>query len=302
MSYNTYDRFQGCWWGATVAQSLLVQLARTQTSDLYSQPWLVQRQKIATMLLERSAENLQKFVTNLPRSTTALQHNSSLLSWLPLIISPPNRSIVDLKKILDRQSSAELAEISVSRNILSWEYLLTTALNARLDLITQKQIIREVDKHQPVSLLAAKLKLVLEAIAKGKSLNLIVEQLSAIKELESSAIALAWYCFATTPEDFQLSVRRAALVPPELAWLAITLTGTLSGAYNGMAEISASSRDEPHQELEHRLCQELFADWLGILNYRDDRTYNPNLDAIAPTRVIQARQNLKIISQISTSK
>lgn len=307
MSYNTYDRFQGCWWGATIAQ-ILAKSNKSPTSDLYSQPWLIERQKLAVMLLEqKSAGSLQKFVADLPQPTNALQHNSSLLSLLPLIIFTPTQPTVGLREMLESKlhSADELAKIGVSRDILRWQYLLTTVLNARFALITQKQIIEEVDKYHPVSVLSAKLRLVLEAIAKGSSLNLIVKQLSTMKESESSAIALAWYCFATTPLDFQLSVRRAALVPSKLAWLTTTLTGTLSGAYNGMAEISAySCRDEQNQEhLEHRLCQNLFADWLGILNYQSsDRAYNPNLDAIAPTRVIQPRQNLKIISQISTLK
>ena len=307
MPHNQYDRFQGCWWGAIVAQSSIERFSIEPQISNYSQPWLAQRQKLATMLLERelSVLNLQK-LADLPPSNTALQHNSSLLSFLPSIVFFPDDPIVGLRKMLDWQNTAdEQAKIEISQYILVWEYLLTTVLNDRFKPNAHKRVIEEVIKRHPQPELLAKLTLVSEAIKNGSSLNLVVKQLSTMKEHESSAIALAWYCFATTPQDFKLSVRRAIRVPSKLAWLVTALTGTLSGAYNGMAEISAYSRQDMQnqKELEQHLCEKLFADWLGILNYDShDLAHNPNLNAIALTRIIQPRQSLKIISQVSNLK
>lgn len=55
-------------------------------------------------------------------------------------------------------------------------------------------------------------------------------------------IAIACYCFLSTPEDFSLSIRRAVLTPqPEVTTV---LVGILSGAYNGLRGMPLSWYDE----------------------------------------------------------
>jgi ADP-ribosylglycohydrolase len=58
---------------------------------------------------------------------------------------------------------------------------------------------------------------------------------------ESASVALAFYCFLSTPEDIRLSVMRAvrAGVEPMLTGM---LTGALSGAYNSTAGMPAAWR------------------------------------------------------------
>ena len=300
MYHNTYDRIRGSWWGAIVAQSQIERLSAEPQLDLYSQPWLIQRQKVATLLLKRELSSL-----DLEQLIADLQHNSSLLSLLPAIALTPDKPILQLKNIVKRNLElvSKPSEIAINQNVLGWNYLLTSALHHKLDLIAQKRVIEEVIEHHLESSgwLADKLSLVVRGIENGSSLGLIIEQLLPLKDRTSTAIALAWYCFVTTPEDFGLSIKRASLVTTNLTRSIVLLTGTLSGAYNGMAEISAYGRADvknPKEQLEEYLCQKLFQDWLGILSYeQQNQFYNPNLDAIAMPGVIQLRQSLKIISQ-----
>ncbi|NJL52707.1 MAG: hypothetical protein HC930_11730, partial [Hydrococcus sp. SU_1_0] len=150
--------------------------------------------------------------------------------------------------------------------------------------------------------------LVLRAIQSGSSLTHVLEQLASKDQPSATAIALAWYCFATTPHDFKLSVTRATRIESDQGWLITALTATLSGAYNGMALISQSWSVNPEQDpeaesngqLENQLLTKLFKSWLGIYATEgDSESYNLKLNAIALPKVIQPRQKLKIISQSS---
>lgn len=115
-------------------------------------------------------------------------------------------------------------------------------------------------------------------IEKNSQPNSIVNPLTFIP------IALAFYCFLSTPEDLRLSVVRAArcgIAGP----LTCALTGALSGAYNGAAAIpvewrqALSNAGEPRSATEGpessiwgtgsdakivELANHLFAVWAGV--------------------------------------
>jgi ADP-ribosylglycohydrolase len=71
--------------------------------------------------------------------------------------------------------------------------------------------------------------------AKNSPINSIVNPVTFIP------IAIAFYCFLSTPEDFRLSVIRAARCGIA-EQITCTLTGALSGAYNGAATIPVEWR------------------------------------------------------------
>jgi hypothetical protein len=313
MHFNTYDRFCGSWWGSIIGQSIV-----DQSVNVFTQLWLLERRKIAEIL--PAQESSITDLTNLTYlfSSTAptdqldnLKYNSNLLSLLPLIIFKTDEQ--DLRHKLREKHNLKSADfpgnISPSQDVLIWSYLLSTALNSRsggLALKTVSTVMEEIFNHHqmPKSSLTDKLRLVFSAIQSGSSLTQVVEQLSP-KE-PSSAIALAWYCFATTPHNFKLSVIRAARIDSHQGWLITALTATLSGAYNGMALISQSWRANPEQDSEtksnwqseNQLLSKLFRSWLGIYQTEgDSESYHHQLDAIALPQIIQPRQKLKIISQ-----
>lgn len=106
----------------------------------------------------------------------------------------------------------------------------------------------------------------------GVSLKTAVKELTAGSSGYMASIALAFYCFLSTREDFRLSVLRAARTDKD-PLLTCILTGTLSGAYNSTAGILlpwqisryASVQEpvqEPVQEMV-KLGDRLFAAWSG---------------------------------------
>ncbi|WP_250126136.1 ADP-ribosylglycohydrolase family protein [Chroococcidiopsis sp. CCMEE 29] len=117
----------------------------------------------------------------------------------------------------------------------------------------------------------------------------------------SSAIALAFYCFLSTLEDFRLSTIRAACksVQPRLT---SAITGALSGAYNSTSGIPASVRLELFRtdtqlagsgmtaETEMlELSDSLVAVWSGVYDQANHEAELTQIAAIAAPRTIRLR-------------
>ena len=316
-SYNTYDRFLGSWWGSILGQGLVQQPA-SSPEHIFAQPWLLKRRQVAKTLLESALRwsdtnfvgDQQSCVPNDQQPGVA-KHNSNLLSLLPLIIFciSEQNSLLKITPEHNLKLAKLIPEDLVSPDILSWCYLLTAALNIRLpnsrsestaNILDVAELIQ--DKQLLESPVGKKLTLVSQGVKQGISLNSLKEKLSAKNDLQATAIALSWYCFITTPQDFNLSIRRAALSEHSLAWLTTALTGTLSGAYNGMARISLAWRtkkeSQQNADLENQLFQKLFQSWSGVYGVEGNHTtYNSHLEAIALPQIIQSRSTLNIISQ-----
>jgi ADP-ribosylglycohydrolase len=105
-----------------------------------------------------------------------------------------------------------------------------------------------------------------------------------------TSIALAFYCFLYTPEDFRLCVTRAALTGYQSQTTA-ALTGALAGVYNSIIGIPVAWRLAANQISTgvQRLqrADGLFAVWSGVYNVSDSDQYQ--LAAVAAPRVIQPR-------------
>ncbi|NES23015.1 MAG: ADP-ribosylglycohydrolase family protein [Symploca sp. SIO3E6] len=104
------------------------------------------------------------------------------------------------------------------------------------------------------------------------------------------SIALAFYCFLSTPEDFRLCVTRAVRTcyQPQIT---AALTGALSGAYNSIIDIPvswhlAAKRIKTNGE-NWQLAESLLGVWLGV--YDPSVTHNHQNLAIAAPWVIQRR-------------
>ncbi len=237
----------------------------------------------------------------------------NILSLLSLIIFYGDNQDL-LKKIIDQHNqhnlklanSGENAEIK--EDILIWSYLLTSVLNNKLESwqINFNWVVERIlnNLEGKETLLINKLKLVVQAVKSGISLHQLLDEMSSNGSTRQTAIALSWYCFVTTPNDFKISVQRAASIKPNIAELTATLTGTFSGAYNGMTVIPYNWRirmsQNPNYSSENQLVSKLFKTWLGIYSIDSNQeSYNQELYAVASPQMIQPRQTLKIISQKS---
>ena len=102
-------------------------------------------------------------------------------------------------------------------------------------------------------------------------------------------IALAFYCFLSTPEDFRLCVNRAAIAyQPQIT---AALTGALAGVYNSSIGIpvswrlAASRMSSGRQRLQQ--AERLLETWAGV--YDISALAQGQLLAVAAPRVIQPR-------------
>ena len=327
MTYNTFDRFQGIWLGSIIGH--LVYSSSSNTIELSPDAtllnWLGLRKQVAKLLeAERSLENiapklvlLEETIVDASANPTVITsegrldklfvYGSRVLSLLPLIIfygDDLNSFQIISKCYLKLAGSIKAEEIT--EEILIWSYLITLLLNNRStpDRINFKLIREKVVNNAKSSDISSikKLVIALEAVREGTSLHQLVEKLSKSGNSWQMAIAISFYCFATTPDDFRLSVKRAAnLDLPMASWIA-TLTGTLSGAYNGIRGVPYQWRTIAEENLtyyeESQLASKLFKTWLGTYSVNNhQQSYNRELCAVATPRIIQPRPTLKIISQ-----
>lgn len=159
------------------------------------------------------------------------------------------------------------------------------------------QILDELALQQTA--LGQQLERVQSCLETGAGLHPLLRQLHREPASSTSTppcfptIALAFYCFLSTPEDFHLSAIRAVRGGGCLP-LTAALTGALSGAYNSILGIptswrlAASRTESGSQRLQ--LADRLFAAWSGMY---DISAIPPSLPlAVAAPRVIQSRESV----------
>lgn len=130
----------------------------------------------------------------------------------------------------------------------------------------------------------------------NKSLDGVVEELEQTNRSPYSAIALALYCFCSTPEDFQICVKRAvkANYQPKIT---AALTGAIAGAYNSIVGIPLYWRSHSLDiECIYKFARELFCYWSGT--YRSDISSKMSeAIPIVAAKNLQSRSGFKTISQ-----
>ena len=126
------------------------------------------------------------------------------------------------------------------------------------------------------------------AIQEGYSLERVVETLGTSELL--STIALSLYFFLDTPEHFDLTLKRAALIKHPLV---LPFTGALAGAYHGFTGIPLTWRLTQPESMFLEPIHQFWGQWSGVLS---EKTL-PLAIAIASPLVIQARPNVPLISQ-----
>lgn len=188
---------------------------------------------------------------------------------------------------------------AVSRDgALAVGYAIAQSLNEKLNAATLiPQIITFLG--EPETQIAQHLSQVQTLLAQQASLVRAVNELSQ-DDLSSTPIALAFYCFLSTLEDFRLSVMRAALTryQPQIT---SAIAAALSGAYNSTSGIPlnwrlALSTDAKlaawgittEAEILH-ISDSLVAVWSGVYSLAIHPTNNTQVAAIAAPRVIRPR-------------
>jgi hypothetical protein len=337
MSYCTFDRFEGMWLGSIISATLASDQNLSEKQPMVQYPssnWMLSRNEIAQLLIKAEKlevgyiseqlvailSNNSNFVladvaVNQKQIVSLLEYQNILLPLLPLIIFWGDHQ--DLLTAIITQCNLKTTETTeIKEDILIWSYLLTLVSKQQLDSQTLnvrlivKQILAGV-KVGTTSLIK-KLEIVSQGWEQGITWQQLTERLLTTGNWGQIAIALAVYCFGSTPQDFWLSSKRAANLEQNLAALTTALTATISGAYNGMTGIpgswraislphvpSASAIANYHQTYQQAKStgRELWKSWLGIYSHNDQPVYDQQLHAVALPNIIQPRKALKIISQ-----
>ncbi|NER36194.1 MAG: ADP-ribosylglycohydrolase family protein [Oscillatoria sp. SIO1A7] len=294
MRYSLLSRFRGALLGAAIAaslgdRSLNAAVKSVQTQNIESQSGEPQAQKSWIYYPIASAESLIRCRdldlsdwrdriddTGTGKPEIFLERGSCIaaLAILPIILFYHENKRLLLEKIEEAASVwPELGEFT--DGMLIWGYAISQLLQEKPGRVEEfpKSLIDIV--LSGIGTKARKADGQIQALDKieklcqqGVSLKTAVNELTAGSSGYMTSIALAFYCFLSTREDFRLSVLRAARTDKDTL-LTCILTGALSGAYNSTAGISLSwqmsryaSVQEPVQEMV-KLGDRLFAAWSG---------------------------------------
>ena len=185
-------------------------------------------------------------------------------------------------------------------NNFAWAYSLSSALKENLNPVNLiPQVISYFKEKDIETPLVQQLQQVETFISRGTSLQEVTAYLSRQGQKSYTPIALAYYCFLTTPEDFRLALTRAIQTNyhPTLTG---ALTGALAGAYNGIGGIPWQWRlvttKHPVGQKVALLATPLFAAWSGVQQPNSNQNLL-DIAAVASYGIIQPRSQLRIISQ-----
>ncbi|MEM8828441.1 MAG: hypothetical protein AAGE96_03680 [Cyanobacteria bacterium P01_G01_bin.19] len=327
------DRFQGIWLGSLTAASLYANL-----DDL---EWLKIRHRIAQSILgEGQLNDVISTISECDLAHSEARDKSSastvkvntvedycqMISWfLPLLLAQSDRQDTEqvYTEILSRVGFDSVKTEEIGQDMRTWHYLIDLTLNNRFELekLPLEGIIETIltGKELITPGLIPKLQIVSQSWKQGLGIEQIVNRLTqrektesdrqtsnikALREDFATVVALSFYCFASTMQNFEISVRRASQIRRNLSASTVLLTGSLSGSYNGAVGIPKSWSDtligsQPYQQAQI-LVLKIFQFWSGVHNLDDSNLLDRlEANAIALPGTFQYRQNLKIISQKS---
>ncbi len=334
MDYCILGRFQGALLGSIIGEALADRAnlsERTKIIQYQPQDWLSARSKITDILIQahrlevgflgdRLNDQLKSVDLGdllsqgnlvgeaLAKETAWAVTNRILLILLPLIVFHLDNLDV-VRQTVAQYNSKQPNITEIKEDISIWSYFLSLALSNRfaIDRTNVSSIVKQVLTGVEVTKtsLVKKLEIVAQAWEHGHSLNNLAEELSNMENLSQTAIALCFYCFASTPKDFRLSVKRAANLNNNMALPTTALTGAVSGAYNGLAGIPRKwdrfgNQNQAYQQAK-KTAQQLFTTWLGICVPENNQFFDDSsVNAVALPNMIQPRTSLNIISQESS--
>jgi len=295
MRYSLLNRFQGALLGAALgeisgSQQLERSLILAPQIDLE-----VMRTQIAVKgfesLIRQGRLNLKDWVAHLPPSAKleALTVSETAIITLPIALFSHENLVTLREQLTLAASTFRQGAFQDSYGEFVMGYAIAQALTEKLNPQTLiVQILNYLqDSAHPLLQQLAQVQTLLEQRA---SLTTAVTHLCHNSDSQEIAIALAFYCFLSTPEDFRLSITRATRTgyqPP----ITSALTGILSGVYNSLIGIPLAWRlafDNQDQTKILPLASRLVAVWSGAY-HPETSLQEYHQMAVAAPRVIQPR-------------
>jgi ADP-ribosylglycohydrolase len=253
----------------------LIQCGRLDLED-----WMLQcdRTQPSLVLLKNAASSSEAAVATLPIALFFHEDEVKL-----------RQQLLKAAAVWQHDSSSE-------EGVLAVAYAIALALTEKLDLATliPRTLAHLGESQTP---LVQKLEQVQTLLEQGAGLDTALTQLRREAQCRGeppshpyTSIALAFYCFLDTPEDFRLCITRAARSGYQTQ-TTTALAGALSGVYNSITGIPVGWRLTANRSSTgvQRLQQadRLLAVWSGV--YDAAAVQQCQGAAVAAPRVIQPR-------------
>lgn len=316
MKYSLLNRFRGALVGSLVGEMLgnkscpnlglgrMVQIP-LKSEDAQASPLLSQWNQIATCgtesLIRNGRLSLEDWILPSGQTPSSLFLPSVDVSTQVVVAMLPialffHEDEIKLRQNLLEAVTAWQQKPEVLEGALAVAYAIALALTETLNVTTLiPQIITALDTQETP--FVQQLQQIQRLLEQGASLDTTLTQLR--REAQSrneplkyhhTSVALAFYCFLSTPEDFRLCVNRAYLSRYHPQTTA-TLTGILAGAYNSIIGIPISWRLTANRTSIglHRLqlADRLLEVWSGV--YDISSSVERNRLTVAAPQVIQPR-------------
>ena len=314
MKYSLLNRFRGALLGSFIGEILGRESCQNRvmkksflifppSGDIQSNPILSDWSRLATCgaksFIHYGRLNLDDWwlLFGKQQSSVLLKSSASpsemAIATLPIAVFFHDDE-VKLREQLLQTADLWQPQPHASQGALAVAYAIALALTEKLDVATFiPRTVAYLGNSDPS--LVQQLERVQELLSQKTGLEVAMNQLrrgiqnpgEPLKRPHTT-IALALYCFLSTPEDFRLCVSRAiATNQPQAA----TLTGTLAGVYNSLIGIPVSWRlaaNGMSSGIERlQLADSLLEAWAGVYNIA--ATDQLQRLTVAAPRVIQPR-------------
>lgn len=299
MRYSLSSRFRGTFVGAVIGlnrSNTVIPKSFSDATELrHAQQSKFKVERLAVLGAERlialgrfDAEDWHDFTKKLTENLKNYPP-TAILATLPIALFYHENEIKLRQNLQLALAALGQDDLIIQDGALAVGYAIAQSLKEKLNGVTLiEQTITFLGTQTQISQQLVQVQTLLQQQA---SLERAVTQLSKDNQL-TTAIALAFYCFLSTVEDFRLCVVRAAQTSHQ-PQLTTAIAGALSGAYNSVSAIPISWRLADDASLAGgetieilQLSDSLIAVWSGVYN---QAIHPSQVTAIAAPRVIRPR-------------
>lgn len=282
MRYSISSRFRGAVLGAMLGEK--INTHSRQISTFQAANCLIPGMRSLIELGRFEQQNWQERL--LPETKTS---GFAPTIAIPLALFYHENELKLRQNLLAASASSWQNEPIIQESILAVGYAIAQVLSEKL---TPAQLIPHILSfiETPQTDLTQKLIQVQTLLTQKAGLESALTQLN-LNEPSTTAIALGFYCFLSSQEDFSLTVKRALRLQQPLA---SAVAGALSGAYNSSSNIPSSwyalFTNQPSTEKEVlQLSDSLVAVWSGVYEYEVYRAEVITKAVVAAPGVIRSR-------------
>ncbi|MBD2680354.1 MULTISPECIES: ADP-ribosylglycohydrolase family protein [Nostoc] len=276
MRYSLISRFRGTLLGAFLGGSLTSGGIQPQNYPDFGRMAILGIQSLISL----GRLDLDDWIARQQQASLHLAPTDMIIATLPVALFF-HENPIKLRKNLLRVLKIWDDDPVVRDGTLAVGYAIALALNEKLDPLTLIPQTISFLQETPTSI-PKKLLRIQDLLAQGAGLERVQAEFAG-KENLSNTIAMAFYCFVSTLEDFRLAVLRATKKGDSklqdatnlMAHSTGAITAALSGAHNTTAGIPLNWRvlllekDSPASELTSfdemlELADALVAVWSGL--------------------------------------